>query len=109
MMVLLASSNTVLQTLVDEDKRGRVMSFYSMAVFGVVPFGSLLAGSLADRVGPGTTLLLGGSVCCVSALSFTRGLSALREHVRPVYERLGILPNLQGVSEATSLSEPPAA
>jgi MFS family permease len=107
MMVLLASSNTILQTLVEEDKRGRVMSFYSMAVFGVVPFGSLLAGTLADRMGAGTTLLVQGSFCIVAAFAFWRSLPGLRRHIRPVYERLGILPHLRGVSEATQLSEPP--
>lgn len=110
MMVLLASSNTVLQTLVDEDKRGRVMSFYSMAVFGVVPFGSLLTGSLADRIGASMTLVLDGSASLLAAALFARWLPVLREHVRPIYERLGIVPQLaRGVSEATRLSEPPPA
>jgi MFS family permease len=110
LMVQLAACNTIVQTLVDEDKRGRVMSFYSMAVFGVVPFGSLLAGSLADRVGAGATLLGGGLLCCVAALTFRRALPGLREHARPVYERLGIIPELAaGVGEASSLSEPPPA
>jgi MFS family permease len=108
LMVQLAASNTILQTLVDEDKRGRVMSFYSMAVFGVVPFGSLLAGSLADHIGAGRTLLIGGAVCCLASLSFRRHLPRLRPYIRPIYVRLGILPELvQGVSEATRVSEPP--
>jgi MFS family permease len=108
MMVQLAASNTIVQTLVDEDKRGRVMSLYSMAVFGVVPFGSLLAGSLADRVGASTTLLVGGVLCCIAALVFRRALPGLRDHIRPIYQRLGIIPELAaGVREATHLSEPP--
>ena len=108
LMVQLAAGNTIVQTLVDEDKRGRVMSLYSMAVFGVVPFGSLLAGSLADRFGAGTTLLTGGALSCLAALVFRRALPGLREHVRPIYQRLGIIPELAaGVSEATRLSEPP--
>ncbi|MDB4975282.1 MAG: putative transporter [Myxococcaceae bacterium] len=110
MMVQLASSNTILQTLVDEDKRGRVMSFFSMAVFGVAPFGSLVAGSLADQIGAAPTLLIGGCICCVAGLSFRRTIPALRPYVRPIYERLGIVPELaRGVSEATSMSEPPPA
>jgi MFS family permease len=110
MMVQLAACNTIVQTLVDEDKRGRVMSLYSMAVFGVVPFGSLLAGSVADRLGAGTTLLIGGALSCVSALVFRRSLPGMAKHVRPIYQRLGIIPELAaGVSEATHLSEPPAA
>lgn len=109
-MVQLAASNTIVQTLVDEDKRGRVMSLYSTAVFGVVPFGSLLAGSLADRVGAGTTLLVGGVLCCIAALVFKRAFPRMRDHIRPIYQRLGIIPELAaGVSEATHLSEPPGA
>jgi MFS family permease len=92
MMVLLAASNTVLQTLVDDDKRGRVMSLYAVAVFGTTPFGSLLAGALAERLGAQTTLMLGGSACLVAALGFTRVLPTLRIHARPTYQRLGILP-----------------
>jgi len=110
MMVHLAASNTIVQTIVDEDKRGRVMSFFSMAVFGVMPFGSLLAGAVADRVGAPATLLSGGLVCCVVALLFMRALPRLGSHVRPIYERLGILPEIaSGVSEATRMSRPPDA
>ena len=73
MMVQMAASNTVLQTVVDEDKRGRVMSFFTMAFFGTVPFGSLFAGILADAVGAPDTILVGG-VCCIlgAALFFGR-------------------------------------
>jgi MFS family permease len=75
-MVMMASANTILQTLVDEDKRGRVMSFYAMAFMGMVPFGSLIAGSLAQRIGAPATLMLGG-VCCVGATAlFARRLSS---------------------------------
>src|SRR4029079_4495316 len=62
-MVQMAVSNTILQTIVDEDKRGRVMSFYTMAFMGTAPFGSLLAGSVADRIGAPHTLLFGGLGC----------------------------------------------
>lgn len=110
MMVQLAASNTIVQTIVDDDKRGRVMSFYSMAVFGVMPFGSLLAGSLADRLGVEATLLCAGVLSCVAALCFLRALPALRTAVRPIYQRLGILPELaSGVGEASRLSEIPPA
>ena len=108
LMVQLAASNTILQTLVDEDKRGRVMSFYSMAVFGVVPFGSLLAGSLSDRIGATRTLSIGGALCCVASYAFYRSLPKLRPYIRPIYERLGIVPELaRAVSEATHATEPP--
>jgi MFS family permease len=108
MMVQMAASNTVLQTIVDEDKRGRVMSFFAMAVFGTMPFGSLLSGALAERIGAPLTLVCGGACCMLAALAFARVLPALREHVRPVYQRLGILPEIaSGVAEATRASAPP--
>ena len=66
-MVQMAASNTILQTLVDDDKRGRVMSFYTMAFLGTAPFGSLLAGGLADRIGAPHTLLVGGAGCILGA------------------------------------------
>ena len=94
MMVQMAASNTVLQTLVDEDKRGRVMSFYAMAFFGTVPFGSLLAGSLADTVGAANTIGIGGIVCVVGAALFFRALPELRRLARPTYVRLGIVPEI---------------
>jgi MFS family permease len=85
------SSNTVLQTIVDDDKRGRVMSFYSIAFIGMVTFGNLLAGSLASRIGAPSTLLLGGGVCIAGSLIFGRQLPALRQLVLPIYCRLGLL------------------
>jgi MFS family permease len=94
MMVQMAASNTVLQTVVDEDKRGRVMSFYTMAFFGTVPFGSLFAGAMADRFGPQTTIAFGGASCIFGSLLFLRSLPELRRLVRPVYVRLGILPDI---------------
>ncbi|HEY6475170.1 MAG TPA: MFS transporter [Polyangia bacterium] len=105
MMVQMAASNTVVQTLVDEDKRGRVMSFFAMAFFGTVPFGSLLAGSLAQRIGAPRTIGLGGIVCLVGAALFFRVLPEVRRHARPTYQRLGILPEVaEGLRSA---SQPP--
>jgi MFS family permease len=72
MMVQLAASNTVLQMLVDEDKRGRVMSFFAMAVFGTAPLGSLLGGAMAARFGAPATLLFGGACCILGAGAFAR-------------------------------------
>jgi MFS family permease len=94
MMVQMASSNTILQTIVDDDKRGRVMSFYSMAFMGMVPFGSLLAGLLASRIGAPRTVALGGAACLVAGALFARALPALRAQVRPIYVRLGIVPEV---------------
>ncbi|MEI9478371.1 MAG: MFS transporter [Deltaproteobacteria bacterium] len=92
MMVQFASSNTVLQTLVEEDKRGRVMSFYTMAVMGMMPFGSLLAGTLAHTIGAPQTVLIGGMCCLVGALLFARKLPLLRSLSRPIYINKGIIP-----------------
>jgi MFS family permease len=91
MMVQMAASNTILQTLVDDDKRGRVMSIFTMAFFGTVPFGSLFAGLMADAFGPATTVMVGGVCCVLGAAVFYRALPGFREAARPVYLRLGIL------------------
>lgn len=107
-MVQMASSNTLIQTLVDDDKRGRVMSFYTMAFMGTTPFGSLLAGSLADRIGAPHTLLLGGIGCVAGAVAFAVLLPRLRAKVRPIYIRMGILPEVaDGLRSAAQLTTPP--
>lgn len=91
MMVQMASSNTLLQTIVDEDKRGRVMSFYTMAFVGMAPFGSLLAGSLAERIGAADTFLIGGIACVCGGALFLNALPAMRYQLKPTYVRMGIL------------------
>jgi MFS family permease len=91
MMVQMAASNTVLQTIVEEDKRGRIMGLFTMAFMGMVPFGNLLAGSLASKIGAPNTLLLGGTCCIIGALMFVRKLSSLREKIRPIYIQKGII------------------
>jgi MFS family permease len=107
-MVQMAASNTVLQTIVDEDKRGRVMSFYTMAFMGTAPFGSLLAGTVAERIGAPLTLLCGGLGCIAGALWFARSLPALRRDVRPIYVRIGILPEVAaGIHTTSELGVPP--
>jgi MFS family permease len=85
------SSNTILQTIVDEDKRGRVMSLYSIAFISLVTFGNLVAGSLANRIGAPNTLTIGGVICIAGSLLFWRQLPALRELVMPIYSRLGLI------------------
>jgi MFS family permease len=96
----------MLQTIVEEDKRGRVMSLYTTAVFGAMPFGSMIAGLLADRIWTQTTILLGGAGCAVGALLFLRQLPELRAHVRPIYRRLGILPEVaKGIDSASKVSQ----
>jgi MFS family permease len=94
LMVQMGSSNTILQTIVDDDKRGRVMSFYSMAFLGMVPFGSLLSGLLASRIGAPRTVALGGVACLLAAGLFALALPGLRAQVRPIYVRLGIVPEV---------------
>ena len=92
LMQQMAPSNTILQTIVDDEKRGRVMSFYSMAFLGMAPFGSLLAGNLAARIGAPGTLMFNGVVCLIGAFLFSRRLPAIRKVVRPIYVKMGILP-----------------
>lgn len=92
-MTQLASGNTLVQTVVDDDKRGRVMSLYLMAFLGTVPFGSLIAGSLSAQIGAPRTLLAGGACCIAGAVLFAAGLSGIRAAVRPVYIRRGIIPH----------------
>ncbi len=89
-IVTAASANTILQTIVDEDKRGRVMSLYTMAFLGISPIGALTAGSLATHIGAPHTLLVGGILCVLGSLLFMRLLPLFRGGLRPVYERLGI-------------------
>jgi MFS family permease len=107
-MVQMAASNTVLQTIVDEDKRGRVMSFYTMAFMGTAPFGSLLAGGVAERIGAPYTLMFGGIGCVAGAIWFALTLPKLRRDVRPIYVRIGILPEMAaGIHTTSELSVPP--
>ena len=96
MVAQMASSNAVLQTIVEENKRGRVMSFYTMAFFGMGPLGSLLAGCLASTLGTAATFLIFGTVSLSASLVFMALLPALRRAVRPIYIRVGILPNASG-------------
>jgi len=101
MFTLYASANTVIQTLTDDDKRGRVMAFFSMAFVGMTPLGNLLAGFLATRLGPGgadpvigasRTLLLASGACLLVAVAYVRLLPMLRREARPIYVQKGILP-----------------
>ncbi len=108
MMAQIASSNTILQTLVDDDKRGRVMSLFTMSFMGMAPFGSLFAGVLAGKIGVTYTLLMGGTACCIGALVFASRLSMIREHILPIYRRKGIIPEVvSALQTATELTIPP--
>lgn len=92
MMQGMAASNTIIQTLVSEEKRGRVMSYYTMAFMGMAPFGSLLAGSMASKIGAPWTVVFNGIVVVIGAGWFFAQLPALRRTVRPIYEQMGIIP-----------------
>jgi MFS family permease len=104
MMLHTASSNTILQTITDDDKRGRVMSFYTMAIMGTAPFGSLMAGGLAKVIGAPNTIMIGGVACIIGALLFFRKLPELKDIVRPIYVKMGIIPEV--VSGIQTASEP---
>jgi MFS family permease len=90
-MLALAATNTIVQTIVEEHLRGRVMAFYAMAFLGTAPIGSLLAGVLADRIGAPATIRLGGAACVVGGVVFALRLPRLRELVWPIYVRQGII------------------
>lgn len=108
MMQQMASSNTILQTLVQEDKRGRVMSYYTMSIVGMAPFGSLLAGLLADRLGAPHTLLISGVICVTGSLWFASHLRQMRHLVRPIYRKLGVIPEVaRGLQTASAFTTPP--
>jgi MFS family permease len=85
-------SNTIIQSLVPEDKRARVMSYYTMAFFGAAPFGSLFTGALAHRIGAPHTVILTGAFCAAGALWFTFELPKVRAVMRPLYQQMGLLP-----------------
>jgi MFS family permease len=92
MMVQMVASNTIIQTIVDDEMRGRVMSLFAMSFAGTMPFGSLYAGSLASSIGAPWTLIISGIVCIAVALLFYRRLKPMREVIRPIYHKMGILP-----------------
>lgn len=91
MIIEMAATNTLLQTIVEENKRGRIMSFYAMAFMGMVPFGSLLAGSLADAVGTPETIMLCGIFCICASLVFGVKLPAIRKISQPIYRQKGLI------------------
>ena len=92
MMQGLTTSNTIIQTIVPTDKRGRVMSYYTIAFVGMAPFGSLLAGALASTLGAPRTVMLSGAACILGGIAFFLHMPRLRTLLRPVYQQLGIVP-----------------
>jgi len=94
LVATLASCNTLLQTLTDDDKRGRVMGFYAMAMMGMAPFGCLLFGSVAEWIGVPHTLLMGGMICTAGALYFEHWRPIVRRMARRVDVNKGIVPEI---------------
>jgi MFS family permease len=109
MVSQMAASNTIVQTIVDEDKRGRVMSFYAMAFVGMAPLGSLLSGCLASRIGTMATIMAFGLISVTGSLVFASLLPGLRRIVHPIYAKAGLLPDsaLQDQATAIELRESP--
>ena len=90
-MITAASTNTVLQTIVEDRMRARVVSIYMMSFLGVAPLGALFAGMLAERIGPPATLALGGALALCAAFAYWMNLSNIRRAIRPIYRKLGIV------------------
>ncbi len=104
MMQGVTTSNTILQTLVDEKMRGRVMSYYTMAFVGMAPFGSLLAGALAHAIGAPRTVIISGVACILGSVWFWSRMTAIRDDMRPIYQRLGIVPRTELLVEEAAES-----
>lgn len=108
MMVQLAACNTILQTIVDDEKRGRIMSLYTTAFIGLVPFGSLFLGSVAGRIGPQAALMMGGMVCVMGAVFFALKLPLIRAAIRPIYAKKGIIrAEREAIEETVEMLVPP--
>jgi MFS family permease len=82
LMVQMASSNTLIQVMVPDRLRGRIMAVYSMMFMGMAPLGALLSGALAQRIGAPHTLMLGGGVTIIGAILFARNLPKIRVKAR---------------------------
>ncbi len=104
-MVQMASANTVLQSIVDDDKRGRVMSFYTMSFMGTAFIGSILGGSIAHFITAPYTILISGTCCLAAALLFSRKLTQIKNLIHPIYVRKGIIPQVaSGIGTAATLT-----
>ncbi len=104
-MQQMASSNTILQTIAEDEMRGRVMSFYAMSFQGIAPFGSLIAGAAANRIGAPYTLMIGGAICVVGAGLFALQLPNIRRLIRPIYAEKGIIPEVARGIQAASVMQ----
>lgn len=86
-----SASNTIIRTLVPEDKRARVISYYAMACFGSAPTGSLLAGALAGKIGAPNTIIITGTFCLLGSLWFSMQMPKVKTVMRPIYQEMGLL------------------
>lgn len=108
MLLQIAASNTLLQTITEDDKRGRVMSFFAMAFMGMSPFGNLIAGAMADKIGAPNTVLISGVICIIGAIIFLTRLPSLRKIIHPLYVKMGIIPQVaSGIQIASEINIPP--
>jgi MFS family permease len=108
MLLQIAASNTLLQTITEDDKRGRVMSFFTMAFMGMSPFGNLIAGAMADKIGAPNTVLISGVICIISAIIFLTRLPSLRKIIHPLYVKMGIMPRVAlGIQIDSEINIPP--
>jgi MFS family permease len=107
MISQMASSNTIIQTVVDDDKRGRVMAIYAMSFMGMMPFGSIAAGWGASHIGVQHTILISGAMSLCGAALFYTKLGKIHRKISPVYARLGIVPEVPaGLESAAELASP---
>lgn len=104
MMTNMAACNTILQTVSDDDKRGRVMSFYTMSFMGMAPIGSLAAGALAGKIGVTATLIIGSAICIAASAFFASKLPVIKKLIHPIYRKIGIIPEMaSGINTASEL------
>jgi len=97
-----AICNTIMQTIVDEEKRSRVMSYYTMSFIGVAPFGHFAAGWLAEHIGVAVTFMAFGSISLLTGVIFQMQMPTFRSHLRTAYQSRGIIP----ATEDTRMGNP---
>jgi MFS family permease len=95
LMLETVGTNTIIQTMVDEEMRGRVVSYYTMVLEGVAPWGSLIAGGVAHKLGAPNAVMISGAACIFGGLWFVSRLGPIRANMRPIYESLGIIPRVE--------------
>jgi predicted membrane channel-forming protein YqfA (hemolysin III family) len=108
MIIHIASTNTILQTITEDDKRGRVMSFFTMAFMGMSPVGNLMTGTLANSIGASNTVLISGGICILGTIIFLIKLPSIRKIIRPIYIKKGIISEIaKGIQVASEAKIPP--